>query len=194
MPAATSTAVTAATSTHGAASEESAAGHEHGGHEAAAVAPTPYDPTKPIDLGGVEGVTPEQQAAAENLIAITLSRLPQWSDPGRRGGRLPSIGDGLTGYEHLVQWDWITTTTSSTPSARSRSSTGSTATAPARWRRRCTCCRRARRSTPCPAGRRAHAVAHPRQPVLHAGEAPSAGLTAWGRGVLRDSPSSIPCP
>ena len=40
---------------HGAAGEESAAGHEHAGHEAAAVAPTPYDPTKPIDLGGVEG-------------------------------------------------------------------------------------------------------------------------------------------
>jgi hypothetical protein len=79
---------------HGAAGEESAAGHEHAGHEGA-VAPTPYDPTKPLDLGGVEGVTPEQQAAAENLIAITLWRLPQWSDPK------------VTGYEHLIQWDWI---------------------------------------------------------------------------------------
>ena len=93
---------------HGTASEESAAGHEHGGHEAAAVAPTPYDPTKPIDLGGVEGVTPEQQAAAENLIAITLWRLPQWSDPKvAEAAGFHSIGDGLTGYEHLIQWDWI---------------------------------------------------------------------------------------
>ena len=93
---------------HGAASEESAAGHEHAGHEAAAVAPTPYDPTKPIDLGGVEGVTPEQQAAAENLIAITLWRLPQWSDPKvAEAAGFHSIGDGLTGYEHLIQWDWI---------------------------------------------------------------------------------------
>jgi hypothetical protein len=92
----------------GAASEESAAGHEHAGHEAAAVAPTPYDPTKPIDLGGVEGVTPEQQAAAENLIAITLWRLPQWSDPKvAEAAGFHSIGDGLTGYEHLIQWDWI---------------------------------------------------------------------------------------
>ena len=93
---------------HGAASEESAAGHEHAGHEAAAVAPTPYDPTKPIDLGGVEGVTPEQQAAAENLIAITLWRLPQWSDPKvAEAAGFHSIGDGFTGYEHLIQWDWI---------------------------------------------------------------------------------------
>ena len=30
--------------------------------------------------GGVQGVTPEQQARAENLIAITLLRLPQWAD------------------------------------------------------------------------------------------------------------------
>ncbi len=93
---------------HGAAGEEAAAGHDQAGHEAAAVAPTPYDPTKPIDLGGVEGVTPEQQAAAENLIAITLWRLPQWSDPKvAEAAGFHSIGDGFTGYEHLIQWDWI---------------------------------------------------------------------------------------
>ena len=38
--------------------------------DAAAVAPVPYDPSKPIDLGGIEGVTPAQQAAAENLVAV----------------------------------------------------------------------------------------------------------------------------
>ena len=91
-----------------AAGEESAAGQEHAGHDAAAIAPTPYDPTKPIDLGGVEGVTPEQQAAAENLIAISLWRLPQWSDPKvAEAAGFHSIGDGFTGYEHLIQWDWI---------------------------------------------------------------------------------------
>jgi hypothetical protein len=95
---------------HGAAGEgaESAAADDHAGHEAAAVAPTPYDPTKPIDLGGVDGVTAEQQAAAENLIAITLWRLPQWSDPKvAEAAGFHSIGDGLTGYEHFIQWDWI---------------------------------------------------------------------------------------
>jgi hypothetical protein len=95
---------------HGAGGEgaESAAAGDHAGHEAAAVAPTPYDPTKPIDLGGVDGVTPEQQAAAENLIAITLWRLPQWSDPKvAEAAGFHSIGDGFTGYEHFIQWDWI---------------------------------------------------------------------------------------
>ncbi|MGH9229539.1 MAG: hypothetical protein ACRD07_12590, partial [Acidimicrobiales bacterium] len=95
---------------HGAAGDgaDTAAADEHAGHEAAAVAPVPYDPTKPIDLGGVEGVTPEQQAAAENLIAITLWRLPQWSDPEvAEAAGFRSIGDGFTGYEHFIQWDWI---------------------------------------------------------------------------------------
>ncbi|MGZ8735283.1 MAG: hypothetical protein ACXW1M_08855, partial [Acidimicrobiia bacterium] len=67
------------------------------------VAPVPYDPTKPIDLGGVDGVTLEQQARAENLIAITLLRLPQFADPAvaeAQGFR--SIGDGATGEEHYI--------------------------------------------------------------------------------------------
>ena len=65
--------------------------------------PVPYDPTKPIDLGGVDGVTPEQQAAAENLVAITLLRLPQWTDPAvAEAAGFRSIGDGLTGVEHFV--------------------------------------------------------------------------------------------
>ena len=34
----------------------------------------------PIDLSGTPGVTPQQQAAAENLVAVTLVRLPKWSD------------------------------------------------------------------------------------------------------------------
>jgi hypothetical protein len=29
---------------------------------------------------GVPGVTPEQQAAAENLVALNVVRLPQWAD------------------------------------------------------------------------------------------------------------------
>ena len=73
---------------------------------AAVVAPTPYDPTKPIDLSGVDGVTPEQQARAENLVAITLARLPKFADPAvatALGWR--SIGDALTGYEHFINLD-----------------------------------------------------------------------------------------
>ncbi len=75
---------------------------------AAAVPPKTYDPTKPIDLGGVPGVTPEQQARAENLIAITLIRLPQFADSAvaEKAG-YHSIGDGGTGHEHLINWDYI---------------------------------------------------------------------------------------
>ena len=48
----------------------------------------PYDPTQPIDLSvspvsflNSKRVTPQQQAFAENLVAVTVVRLPQWSDP-----------------------------------------------------------------------------------------------------------------
>ena len=84
--------------------------HEHGheGHAEPAVEPKPYDPTKPIDLSGTPGVTPEQQAAAENLIAVTLVRLPQWSDyKVAEAAGFHSIGDALTGHEHFINWDWI---------------------------------------------------------------------------------------
>lgn len=71
--------------------------------QAAAVPPKPFVPGQPIDLGGVEGVTPAQQAAAENVLAATLYKLPQFADPAvaeSRGWR--SIGDGVTGDEHFV--------------------------------------------------------------------------------------------
>ena len=89
------------------------AGHDHGGgsgggghsHAAAVVPPKEYDPDLPIDLGGVPGVTPEQQARAENLIAITLARLPQFADPAvAEAAGYRSIGDALTGDEHYVNW------------------------------------------------------------------------------------------
>ncbi len=68
----------------------------------------PYDPTKPIDLGGMPGVTPQQQAAAENLVAVTLVRLPKWADSHvAEFAGFRSIGDGVTGYEHYIHWDWI---------------------------------------------------------------------------------------
>jgi hypothetical protein len=84
------------------------AGHGHGEREAAAHATVPYDPRRPIDLSGVEGVTPRQQAFAENLVATNVVRLPQWSDPAvAEAAGFRSIGDGGTGHEHYIQWDWI---------------------------------------------------------------------------------------
>lgn len=77
-------------------------------HAAPAVPTKPYDPTQPIDLGGVAGVTPEQQAAAENLVALNVVRLPQWSDHKvAEAAGFVSIGDGVTGFEHYIKWDWI---------------------------------------------------------------------------------------
>jgi hypothetical protein len=74
----------------------------------AVVPPKPYDPTQPIDLSGVDGVTPEEQARAENLIAITLARLPKFADPAvAESLGWHSIGDGITGYEHFVNTDLI---------------------------------------------------------------------------------------
>ncbi|MEN9644362.1 MAG: hypothetical protein RL238_1031 [Actinomycetota bacterium] len=82
--------------------------HEHSHDTAPAAEPKPYDPAQPIDLSGTPGVTPEQQAAAENLIAVTLVRLPQWSDyKVAEAAGFHSIGDGATGHEHFINWDWI---------------------------------------------------------------------------------------
>ena len=92
------------------AGEEHPAGAEHADGEAhaAAVPAKAYDPALPIDLGGVEGVTPTQQAAAENLIAITLLRLPQFADPAvAEAAGYKSIGDGFLGHEHLIKWDYL---------------------------------------------------------------------------------------
>ena len=90
--------------------EEGAAAHSHDDGsgaathtEASAVPPKPFDPALPIDLGGVEGVTLQQQAAAENLLAVTITRLPQFADPAvAESMGFVSIGDGFLGHEHYL--------------------------------------------------------------------------------------------
>jgi len=91
------------------------AGHDDGTahvdatpHVAQAIAPTPYDPNLPIDLGGVDGVTPQEQARAENLIAETLADLPQYADPAAaEAAGFQSIHDGVTGYEHYINREYM---------------------------------------------------------------------------------------
>ncbi|CAN5582893.1 hypothetical protein BH24ACT4_BH24ACT4_07680 [soil metagenome] len=100
-------AATASTAAAAAASDDHA-DHADGSAAAVAAPPKPYDPSQPIDLSGTDGVSPEQQAAAENLIAITLARLPHFADPEVAEGQgYSSIGDGVTGHEHLIKWDLI---------------------------------------------------------------------------------------
>jgi hypothetical protein len=85
--------------------------HGHGddhGSDGSAATPKPYDPALPIDLSGVEGVSLEQQAYAEQLVAVTLRYLPRWGDPAvAEAAGFRSIGDGGTGHEHYINWDWI---------------------------------------------------------------------------------------
>jgi hypothetical protein len=79
----------------------------HAGHEGGAE-PVPYDPNLPIDLSGTPGVTPEEQAQAENIIAVTLNGLPQWADPATaEAAGFRSIGDGATGVEHFVHQEFM---------------------------------------------------------------------------------------
>ncbi len=71
--------------------------------EAENASPRPFDPALPIDLSGAPGVTPEQQAEAENLVAVTFDRLPRYADPETATAEgYVSIGDGFTGHEHLL--------------------------------------------------------------------------------------------
>jgi hypothetical protein len=88
---------------------EGADGHAHGAgtvEAAAVVPPHPFVPGEPIDLGGVPGVTPAQQAEAENLLASTLYFLPHWSDyKVAEAEGWASIGDAATGHEHFVNTD-----------------------------------------------------------------------------------------
>jgi hypothetical protein len=75
---------------------------------AAAVPTKAYDPTKPLDFGGTPGVTEEEQARAENLVAETIIRLPQWADSSVAEAKgFHSIGDAGTGDEHLINWSYI---------------------------------------------------------------------------------------
>jgi hypothetical protein len=92
----------AVTHTHGGAT------HTHTDAAPAVVPPHPFDPSLPIDLSGVPGVTPQQQARAENLLALTLEKLPQWSDPAYDTAHgFVSIGDGVTGVEHYVNQEYM---------------------------------------------------------------------------------------
>ncbi len=107
---------------HSGADGHGAAGHDdtevHAGDHAAGAGgaehvevslPTkPYDPAKPLDFGGVPGVTETQQARAENLVAVSLLRLPRFADPAvAEAAGFRSIGDGLTGHEHYINRAYV---------------------------------------------------------------------------------------
>jgi uncharacterized membrane protein YuzA (DUF378 family) len=91
---------------------ETAGGHDHGDGAAADHAslaqPKPYDATLPVDLGGVPSVTPEQQGDAEELVTLSLERLPQFADiPTIEAMGYRSLGDGFEETEHYMKWELI---------------------------------------------------------------------------------------
>ncbi len=65
------------------------------------------DPDK-IDLSGTPGVTPAEQARATSLLKRTIVTITKWADVNVaiKDG-FHSIGDGITGDEHFLHWDWI---------------------------------------------------------------------------------------
>lgn len=91
----------------GGATTHNHSGSSHG-HSAAPVPPKPYDGTLPVDLSGVDGVTPEQQQRAEALLTRTIERLPQFADVSTATERgWVSIGDAPSGFEHYINWSMI---------------------------------------------------------------------------------------
>jgi hypothetical protein len=86
--------------------------HAHAGddhtHSDGATPPVPYTATLPVDLGGVPGVSDQEVAEAEVLVTSSILKLPQFADVSKdeeMGYR--SIGDGLTGWEHYIKWEYI---------------------------------------------------------------------------------------
>jgi hypothetical protein len=70
--------------------------------------PRPWDPTKPVDLSGVPGVTPDEQARATTLVEDSLKDLPKYADPAAAiADGYASIGDAGTGSEHYVKTSLI---------------------------------------------------------------------------------------
>jgi hypothetical protein len=92
--------------TAAAATPGSDAGHDHAVDPS--TWPRPFDPTQPIDFSGVPGVTPEQQARAQTLVASTLQDLPQFADVTKVGALgFTSIGDADSGFEHYINLAYI---------------------------------------------------------------------------------------
>ena len=94
----------------GVPSAAAAANHGHDGPPAvaAAVPPKGFTPGLPIDLSGVPGVSLQQQARAEAVLARTVERLPKWADPAfAEANGFRSIRDGSTGVEHYLNRTFI---------------------------------------------------------------------------------------
>ena len=92
---------------HALATGQGADVHEHGEAEHAAFPIIQVKDDGSL-VGGDPDATPEQRAAAEKLLADTKAGFWQWTDEKAvHAAGFRSIGDGGTGTEHLVNWNWI---------------------------------------------------------------------------------------
>jgi hypothetical protein len=61
-----------------------------------------------IDLSGMPGVTSDEQERAEELVFITRTVLPKFATTAAaEAAGFTTIGDGGTGYEHYINWNYI---------------------------------------------------------------------------------------
>jgi hypothetical protein len=61
-----------------------------------------------VDLSGVPGVSAAEQRRAGELLRGTIRSTEKWRDVARaKADGFTSIGDGFSGNEHFVHWDWI---------------------------------------------------------------------------------------
>jgi hypothetical protein len=67
----------------------------------------PYDPSH-IDLSGTPGESLAGQHAAEQLVRASLKDLPRYTtEQAAYNAGFRTIGDGLTGDEHMVNWSYL---------------------------------------------------------------------------------------
>jgi hypothetical protein len=61
-----------------------------------------------LELKATTGVTPAELARADHLLHSTISGLAEWNTPARaQAAGYRSIGDGVTGDEHFVNWSYV---------------------------------------------------------------------------------------
>jgi len=61
-----------------------------------------------VELRATPGVTAAQLARANHLLRTTIADLPEWRTPAQaEAAGYRSIGDGVTGDEHFVNWSYV---------------------------------------------------------------------------------------
>ena len=78
------------------------------GESAAGIAPCPSTRTADRPVGHARRDSASSRRSPRTSSSSTLRDLPQWADTAvAEAAGFQSIGDGATGYEHYIQWEWI---------------------------------------------------------------------------------------